>query len=181
MRTPKQFIVEGVDRMGKSTLIDGLLHELGYHLVVHMEKPKILSAYADRNAPLLQYQMAAYQQMFRLIDARGHNRVILDRAHLGELVYGPLYRKYDAQYVLDMEKTVPTHDCRLVLLTTSDFSFIKDDGLSLDFSKKELEQDLFKQAFAASSIEDKLIVDVCNGKGGYKTPDEVLSEVLRRK
>lgn len=180
MRTPKQFIIEGVDRMGKSTLIDGLLQELGYHLVVHYEKPKKLDAFAHHENSLLSYQMAAYQQMFRLIDAHRHNRVILDRAHLGELVYGPLYRKYDASYVLEMEQQIPTHDCRLVLLTTSDFSFIQDDGLSLDFSKKELEQDLFKQAFASSSIEDKVLVDVSNGRGGYKTPEQILAEVLRK-
>lgn len=181
MRQPKQFIIEGVDRLGKTTLIDRLLQELGYHLVVHMEKPKRLHSYEGKNYDaLLKYQEEAYAQMFRLIDAHRRNKVILDRGHLGELVYGPMYRKYDARYILELEAETPTHDCRLVLLTTSDFSFIKDDGLSLDFSKKELEQAKFIDAFSQSSIKDKVIIDVCNGKGGYRPTSEILAAVLQK-
>lgn len=180
MKQPKQFLIEGVDRMGKSTLIQGLLDTLGYHLVVHYEKPKKLKAYAERELPLRAYQIDTYIQMFRLIDAHRRNKVILDRAHLGEAVYAPIYRKYSGNYVFDIEQQVPTHDARLVLLTTSDFSFIKDDGLSLDFSKKEEEQRLFIEAFNKSAIADKLIIDVSNGKGGYKPAEQILAEVLRK-
>lgn len=178
MRTPKQFLIEGVDRMGKSTLIEGLLQELGYHLVVHYEKPKKLKAYSDLpHKGLFRYQWETYNEMFRMIDVG--TKLILDRAHLGEAVYAPMYRKYDGDYVFSMEKLVATHGARLVLLTTSDFSFIKDDGLSLDFSKKEIEQAKFIDAFSRSTIEDKVLVDVANGKGGYRDPKEILAAVLK--
>lgn len=177
--TPDQFIIEGVDRLGKSTLIKGLLNTLGYHLVVHYDKPKLLDYYKEMyGEPLKTYQVQLYNQMFKMID-RG-DRVIFDRGHLGELVYAPLYRKYNTDYVLEFEKDADTSKTRLVLLTTSDFSFIKDDGLSIDFSKKEQEQDLFMHAFRRSQIEDKIVVDVCNGKGGYKSNAQILAEVLKK-
>jgi thymidylate kinase len=179
---PKQFLIEGVDRMGKSTLIQGLLDKLGYHLVVHYDKPKKLQVYLeeDEQLALYCYQHALYTDMFDLIAADHH--LIFDRAHLGEMVYAPMYRKYSGEYVLDMERehAKNTTNARLVLLTTSDFSFIKDDGQSFDFSKKEAEQEKFVAAFARSQIKDKVFVDVSNKRGGYKSPAEILNEVLNK-
>jgi hypothetical protein len=179
MRPSTQYLVDGIDRLGKSTLIKNLQDELGYHLVVHYDKPKRLKVYEHFGSEaLFTYQYEAYKTMFNMINCG--LPVIFDRAHLGEMVYAPMYRGYDGDYVLDIEKEVNTRGTRLVLLTTSDFSFLKDDGLSFDFSKKEAEQALFIQAFHKSSIADKLIVDVSNGKGSYKTPDQILAEVLRK-
>lgn len=179
MNHPNQFLIEGVDRLGKSTLIQGILDELGYHLTLHYDKPKKLKRYVeDSESPLQMYQFRVYNGMFDLIN--NDQKVIFDRAHLGEMVYAPMYRKYSGDYVLDMEKWTDTKNARLVLLTTSDFSFIKDDGLSFDFGKKEQEQDLFVKAFAKSRIQDKLLVDVSNGKGGYRSAESILNEVLKR-
>ena len=177
MNQPRQFIIEGIDRMGKSSLIKGLLNELGYHLVVHYSKPERLAAYKDLPDPAFRYQWELYNQMFWMIEA--NMRVIFDRGHLGELVYAPLYRKYDVEYVRMMEKQADTSTARLVLLTTSDFSFLEDDGLSIDFSKKEEEQARFVEAFRGSAIEDKVLIDVHNGRGGYKTPEQILNEALK--
>ncbi len=180
MSQPKQFLIEGVDRMGKSTLIQGLLDRLGYHLVVHYEKPKKLQVYVeeDEASALRRYQIELYTQMFQMID-QGFN-VIFDRAHLGEVVYAPMYRGYFGDYTFDMERWTNRADARLILLTTSDFSFIKDDGLSLDFSKKELEQAKFIEAFNKSKIEDKILIDVSDGKGGYRSAESILNEVLKK-
>ena len=178
MRNPRQFFIEGVDRMGKSTVIDGILNELGYYLVVHSSKPKRLRCYEAGPQPLFEYQHSAYHNLFDMVSS--DVKVIFDRAHLGEMVYAPLYRGYDGSYVLEMEAAANTRNSRLVLLTTSDFSFVKDDGLSLDFSKKEEEQAVFVEAFNASTIKDKVLVDVSNGNGGYKTADQILCEVLKK-
>lgn len=172
------FLIEGVDRMGKSTLIQGLLNELGYHLVVHYDKPKLLKAYADEEKPLLEYQRVLYQNMFEMIHQG--MPVIFDRAHLGEVVYAPMYRKYSPEYIYMLEKMHDTSGARLVLLTTSDFSFVTDDGNSIDFTRKEEEQVRFVEAFNRSSIKDKVLVDVSNGRGGYKLAEEILAEVLKK-
>jgi thymidylate kinase len=178
MEQPKQFIIEGIDRMGKSSLIKGLLDELGYHLVIHYSKPELLKCYANYKTPLRRYQFELYNQMFRMIESQ--ENVIFDRGHLGELVYAPMYRKYQPDFVKQFEKQFNTTTARLVLLTTSDFSFLVDDGLSLDFSKKEEEQAKFVEAFNASRIEDKVLVNVCNGRGGYREAKSILDEVLKR-
>ena len=179
MKNPTKFLIEGVDRLGKSTLIKNLQQELGYHLVIHDQKPERLRRYSDLPDPLFLYQWQTYNTMFNLIQ-EPFSRIIFDRAHLGELVYGPMYRKYDADYVLELESGADTSHARLVLLTTSDFSFVSDDGLSIDFSKKEQEQDHFVHAFRRSTIQDKIIVDVSNGRGGYKDESTILAEVLKK-
>lgn len=179
MIQPRQFLIDGVDRMGKSTLIKGLLDELGYHLVIHYDKPKKLAAYQDLPDPLFRYQYELYREMFHVISSG--TKAIFDRSHLGEMVYAPLYRKYDPKiFIPFMENSANTQFSRLVLLTTSDFSFIQDDGLSIDFNKKEEEQELFKTAFVRSHIKDKVLVDVSNGRGGYKSPESILAEVLKK-
>jgi hypothetical protein len=91
-----------------------------------------------------------------------------------------MYRKYSGDYVYDLEKWTNTSKARLILLTTSDFSFIQDDGLSLDFSKKEEEQAKFLAAFKRSNIEDKVLIDISNGQGGYRSAESILAEVLKK-
>ena len=170
--------------MGKSTLIKGLQDRLGYHLVVHYEKPKLLECYEENSDwPLKAYQEASFDNMFRMLS--GTMDVICDRAHLGEFVYSPMYRNYDGSYVFEQEKGFVSYGSKfheqttLVLLTTDNFDFITDDGMSFDFSKKEIEQNQFIKAFERSIIKRKLIINVHNGHGGYKTPATILDEVLR--
>ena len=175
----RNILIDGCDRLGKSSLIEGLQQELGYFMVVHYEKPKLLKAY--KMSPY-RYQEASFNNMFQMLSF--HGRFILDRTHLGEMVYAPMYRGYSGDYVIEMEKyhTLAGSDFAdeslLVLLTTSDFSFIKDDGMSFDFSKKEEEQESFKRAFNMSTIKNKLIVDVANGKGFYREREDILAQVI---
>lgn len=178
----KSIILESIDRCGKSSLSEDLQDALGYHLVIHYEKPKKLEAYKHAIDPLEHYQEQSFITMFNLLTAS--SRLILDRAHLGEYVYSPRYRGYDGSYVFDMEQQFieagsQFHETTLlVLLTTTDFSIMKDDGLSFDFSKREEEQVDFIKAFNQSHIKNKLLIDVSNGKGGYRTRKSVLKQVL---
>jgi hypothetical protein len=181
----RNIIIEGVDRLGKSTLIEGLQQELGFFQVIHYEKPKKLKAYGENSALALKvYQEKSFFQMLMMLSTYG-TRYIMDRAHLGEYVYSPLYRHYPGDYVFSLEELMieSGHDFAestlLVLLHTSDFSFIADDGLSFDFTKKDEEQDLFKEAFKLSKIKSKLMVDVNDG-GKFKQPEAILKEVISK-
>lgn len=173
-----KFIIEGVDRLGKSTLIDGIQNELGYHVVIHLDKPKSLDAYNrfGDSGPRL-YQQHVYDNMALILSAP-HVDVILDRGHLGECVYAPMYRDYSGDYVFQLERNFSL-DTKLILLTTDNFDFVEDDGEGFDFSKIEQEQELFKQAFKKSRIRDKFIVNIHAGNGRRKTREEVLNEVLK--
>lgn len=204
---PKKFLIDGIDRLGKSTLIQNILQELGYHLVVHYDKPKVLQRnkyYAEGlketdpdqsqlemelfnlsvdNLARRIYQEDTNKNMFNLM--KTDIPVIFDRTHLGEMVYAPLYRGYSGEYVYDIEKDfleekmyTAHSEVRMVLLISSNLEMIQDDGLSFDPTKKYEEQTLFVKAFEQSRITNKVIVDVHDGKGGYRPYEEILKDAL---
>lgn len=188
-----KFLIDGIDRLGKSTLVKNLQEELGYHLVVHYDKPKDLRnhrlynvdgklAELSKEASLKIYQEQTNKYMFELM--KSPVPIIFDRTHLGEMVYAPLYRNYQGDYVFDEELSFifqrpKNKDVLLILLTTSNFEILKDDGQSFNWDKKALEQELFKSAFNKSSLP-KLRIDVHNGHGQYKDPYDILQEVLAK-
>lgn len=204
---PIKFLIDGIDRLGKSTLIQNIQEELGYHLVIHYDKPKLLANLVDmadcikrceasetdydesyRNLSLENlarrlYQEEANRGMFDLL--KDKTPMIFDRTHLGEMVYAPLYRKYSGEYVYDMEKELiqdkpysHEDDIRLILLISSNTDMLVDDGLSFDPAKKNEEQEMFIRAFMKSNLVNKVMVDVHNGKGGYKSYEEVFTEAI---
>lgn len=205
---PFKFLIDGIDRLGKSSLIQKIQQEFGYHLVIHYDKPKLLGHLlwvADEiksgdpeqmnpeyvkiqhlsreNIALRLYQEDANQGMFNLL--LNDTPTIFDRTHLGEMVYAPLYRQYTGDYVYAMEKDAldakpfsADDDIRLILLTTSNFDMLQDDGLSFDFNKKADEQQMFIDAFNKSYIVNKVMVDVHDGKGEYRSPQDIYVEAV---
>jgi hypothetical protein len=193
-------IVESVDRLGKDTLIKGIKDRLGYFHTIHYQKPELLEYYLKEarfqfNKPddyidldIKRYAQRSYQQrsfvdMFGLLSSG--NRYLMNRAHLGEFVYSPRYREYDGSYVFDLEERfIKDHGSKfhqttlLVLLTSSDFAFITDDGLSFDWDAKEEEQNDFIRAFEKSNIVNKLMIDVNDGAGCFVPKDLILDTVL---
>ena len=183
------FVIEGIDRLGKSTLINNIEQAKGHALKFHYEKPKKLDIY---DSDLREYQRKSFINGFKLLFNNNllhvpivqNPLVIFDRFHLGECVYSPMYRKYDGDYVFDLEQHFNLKNegyprTKLILLTTSDFSFIEDDGESFDFSKKEDEQNEFIRAFKKSTFKNKVMIDISNGAGGFKDQYEILELALK--
>ena len=176
-----KYVLEGVDRVGKSSLVSGIQHKRGFHATMHFSKPIALDCY---NGSLREYQERSFRAMFSILRDAKYTPFICDRAHLGECVYGPLYRQTDGDYVFDLEKSFDmqqNHSTRLVLLT-EDFSVSRhfvDDGESFDITKREQEQEMFIAAFERSIIPDKRIICVTDrALGGFRSKDEILAEVL---
>jgi thymidylate kinase len=177
------FIIEGCDRLGKSTLINQIKQELGFHQVIHFGKPEVLNFYSnnlcDGDAKEF-YQTDSFINGFVLLSESNSN-LIFDRFHIGEFVYAPRYRGYDGSYVFNLEKSYEVDKwdhVTLVLMTTSDWSFIQDDGESFDFSKKEEEQNSFIEAFNKSIFKHKVLIDI-NDRSSYKNPKDILAEITR--
>lgn len=192
------YAIEGLDRLGKSTLIEGIRNKCGYYEVVHFSKPQRLDFYKGsawelfdedtyrmkpvENADLFNYQKASFVNS--MIMARGGARIIFDRWHLGEAVYAPLYRGYSGDYVFEIEKLQRMDQCQSVrlILLTEDFDVSKhfvDDGESFDITKREQEQEMFIAAFERSIIPDKRIICVTDpGVGGFKPKSQILAEAL---
>lgn len=189
-----KFMIEGLDRLGKDTLIKEIQHERGFHQVLHYSKPEVLECYtpkADLQAPetmraaLRAYQEASFRTMFSIMRDAKFSHVICNRAHLGEMVYAPLYRGYDGSYVFELERAFNIEllfNLRLVLLV-EDFDTSRhfvDDGESFDITKRRDEQDRFLDAFERSHIADKRIVQVTDSStGGFKQREQILHEVIR--
>lgn len=194
----RNIIIEGVDRIGKSSLIDGIQDTLGFFQELHYQKPKVLNFYvkqaeqaqlgltgdALKRYALKEYQVASFMQMFHAISSKG--RYLMNRSHLGEFVYAPRYRQYDGSYVFDLETHFQEQSgsdfaktTMLVLLHSSDIGFITEDGNSLGgLDKRDAEQNDFIRAFERSIIVYKIMVDVCDGQGGFAPKEAILKAVL---
>jgi thymidylate kinase len=187
-----KYMIEGLDRLGKDTLIGGIQHKLGYHQVLHFSKPPVLECYTqedgdpvqNKREALYRYQETSFRTMFSLLRDAVYSPIICNRAHLGECVYANLYRGYDGSFVFQLEELFMKNvqNTRLVLLV-EDFdiaSHFVDDGLSLGaVQNRQREQELFLAAFERSIIGDKRIVSVTDpALGGFKPRDRILHEVL---
>lgn len=173
-------IVEGPDNSGKSTLIkkiksyysDYTLQSLHFSSVKH----KSLDDCINYNKKL--YNMMFDMMIFSIkYDKSG---ILMDRSHLGELVYGPLYRDYAGEYVLDIEKNILNiHDVinnffLITLVDKPENLISREDGesISIDLNNKNKEIQLFKEAHNKSLIKNKLIINIEN-----KDANEVFEEV----
>lgn len=193
----KNIIIEGIDQIGKSTLIEGLYQNLGYFQELHFQKPRLLEVYLDKarhdhihgtsdavikREALKQYQIASFTQMFCALKSNG--RFLMNRSHLGEFVYSKRYRGYDGDYVFDMEQKFNeesnfAENTLLVLVHTSDLSFITDDGQSLGtLDMRDGEQMDFIKAFETSIIKHKVMIDVTDGSGNFTQKNQILNAVL---
>lgn len=173
--------IEGIDRLGKSTLIQNIKDELGFYQVIHFQKPQQLKCYKF-GEQLFQYQYDCFKNSMVL--AKSGAKLIFDRWHLGEVVYSDAYRGYFGDYVFELEKEAQLQNCqniKLVLLT-EDFSksahFISD-GESFDDSRREEEQNRFIEAFNKSILPNKQIVCVTAEDGRFRSQLDILNEVLK--
>jgi hypothetical protein len=175
------FVIDGIDRLGKNTLIDGIRDELGYFEMIHFQKPQVLRAYADSAAPLITYQYESFKNGFLALQSGA--RFIFNRSWIGEAVYGPLYRSTNASWIWNLEQEMGARflPVRLILLT-EDFeksTHFVDDGLSFDPSARQSEQARFIHAFGKSEIQDKRLICVTDPvTGGWRRREDILAEAI---
>lgn len=141
--------------------------------IVHYSNIKL-----DTNEDIKLASQIRYREMFRLMSVLpNENVLIFDRAHLGETVYSPIYRKYSGDFVFDYEKDYASHNnpvTKLIVFTDTPEAVIerdkkRGDGLSfsLDIERKREEIAAFERAYEMSSLDKKLIH--LNGR----TPEEI--------
>ena len=152
-------IIEGIDRIGKSTCCQHLV-DIGYRSM-HFSKPE-----GETQNEKAFFQKGTFDRMFAFISTlEGQDaNIVMDRAHLGEYVYGPLYRPdadVDVNYIFDLERDNECQDVLLILLIHRNLDVVRarDDGEGFDIEKLEEEQDKFLEAFDRSHLS-KLKIDV---------------------
>jgi thymidylate kinase len=163
-------IVEGLDRCGKSTLVEHLRKRYftSPNILVHHSSspPKV----ENPNA----WEIKHYSSLFRtardLVKFGGYD-VIFDRFHLGAAVYGEKYRGANPAdiYELDYRYLSNYPQAALILLTDDPEAIAaRDDGDSLEKSLHEYNETMsaFIEAYTVSSCMHKLHINV-SGNGGF--------------
>ncbi len=164
------YIFEGMDNCLKDTLIQ----KLRSHLSPQTQVLKYSSPPPNIESPEL-WQKEHFKDMFDLLELNlqlsGYRNLILNRAHIGEYVYSPLYRGYDGSWIFDLEKSflkkIKSHANKIKLFVFYDSNDeqlgLREDGQSFsesNFSKMASERNKFLNAFEKSSIKLKRSYDL---------------------
>ena len=166
-------IVEGLDRCGKSTLVEHLRKRYftSPHILVHHSSspPKV----EDPNEWELKHYSSLFQTARDLVKF-GNYDVIFDRFHLGAAVYGEKYRGANPAdvYELDNRYLRDYSNAALILLTDKPEAIAaRDDGDSLEKSLKDYYDTMsaFVEAFVVSSCPNKLHINITDNGGFVNT------------
>lgn len=177
----KHIIVEGTDRVGKNTLINFLCSKTQNYCVRHFGKPLGLS-----NEERIRYQKQDFLNEFRLslltckdtnFERTPEDLYIWNRSHIGEWVYGKMYRNYHPTWIWEEEQKFlfdKTDTYLILLYGEPDFLIKREDGnsLSAKLEDRECEINLFHEAFDMSIIPNKL--KICINKGDSYVPIDVI-------
>lgn len=167
--TKSQVIIfEGMERCGKDTQIELMksAHPEFAFRVMHFSNVKGLDADETR-----EYSKKLYRRTFSLMDfciAVHDQHLILNRAHLGETVYGKIYRGYEGNYVYDIEKQfkrVVDNVSLIVLVDEPENVMSREDGESLSEGKIDQisqEKERFELAYKKSIINHKTLININN-------------------
>ena len=185
----KLLIIEGPDRCGKNTLIQNFTSQAENSIVRHWGAAKGNTDIEKRNYQYQffkkEFQLATERNKYTMPDTDRYQKdiYIWNRAHLGEFVYGDLYRntqprdwvmRMETDFSFDIDPSV-----YLVLLTApAEFLCKRDDGLSftdkIDGKNAELQK--FHTAFIESKIMNKILINVSDGEN-YRSASEIFDEI----
>lgn len=186
----KLIIVEGCDRVGKNLLCDEL------YKMATLKNSNVTYRHwrfplGETNADKIMYQKMSFQKEFTLFremnfdsyyTGRGNDLMIWNRAHIGEYVYGTIYRNYEPNWIYNLEilhNFDENPEIYLILLDAdAEFVCANDDGHSFsnDIETKNKELELFRQAFKKSHIQNKLNIKVNDGNQ-FRNSRNILNEV----
>lgn len=162
------YIFEGMDKCLKDTFIQKLRGSLAPETqVLKFSTPPDVH---NKEA----YQKKHFKDMFNILTTSvttSSRNVILNRAHLGECVYAPIYRGYSADWIFDLEEEFlsvsSSHNSitKLILLYDSSNNQLRkrEDGKSLSKMNDEKlnnERKLFIEAFHKSRFRNKIEFDL---------------------
>jgi len=183
----KTIIVEGCDRTGKNTVIDFITSKTKNYVVRHFALPQ-----GDTIEEKIAFQKKDFRNHFILANTTRALRdaddlyYIMNRAHLGEWVYGWKYRNYQADWIwnLEAEFNLQSHDVYLIgLFGTPEFLIQQEDGHSISAKLKDREEevDAFVDAFHKSIIPNKLIycVNETHPELRYKPKGMLFNEITK--
>lgn len=166
-------IIEGPDRVGKDTLIKSLKNRFYRENCIELHYSGVKPY--DGGMSVKDVSVEINKNMFKILNTDFN--FIVNRSHIGEMVYSPKYRGYSGDYVFELEKNLKRTDVFLILLTDKAETLAKrDDGESFSNKVQDIENEieLFRKALKMSGIKNKLEIS-CSGK----TKEQVASEAIK--
>jgi thymidylate kinase len=184
LKLGKVIIVEGLDRTGKDTQITLLENYFKSKnetfLQLHFGKPMPLE---KEEMIFTSKNMFKNTFEFMLKSLKLQQNFILNRFHIGEAVYAPLYRNYSGNYVFSIEKKYckkfieEWNNVYLITFTDTPEHFIeREDGNSFSKNKgmKKKEIKRFVDSTQKSNIKNKIIINI-DGKSIEQVQKEVFT------
>ena len=182
----KLIIIEGTDRTGKDTLVNRLIEDNRNVVKRHWGFPK-----GNTNDERTRHQKKSFNEefhLYELLNIHGPDDMIMiwNRAHLGEFVYGTIYRdskpetwvwKLEEDHEFDMRSEVYL----ILLYADPEFVAAKDDGKSYSdkIEDKTKEINAFLNAFENTKINKKIKIKVNEDRDSYKAHDTIYEEVKK--
>jgi thymidylate kinase len=178
-------LIEGQDCVGKNFLIERFIRDKKNVIIRHFSNPE-----GETDEERIQYQKDDFLHEFRQqllrndLTKTSDDVFIWNRSHIGEWVYGKIYRKYEPHWIFDLEKLFAfdkKQDIFLVLLDAdAEFTLQNDDGLSLttNLEKRKFEIERFQEAFDKSLITNKIKIKVNKDLTTFKNIEEIYAELL---
>ena len=184
----KLIIIEGTDNTGKDTLISRILEKYPTATVIHCGKP-MTKKYSSKEQDEL-FRIYAQNIVEGKYDST--HIIIMNRSHIGEYVYGVLYRNRDKievqQMINDIDDILYYRkdlEIKYIQLLSSSKELLKnnEDGKSLsngNIEKINTEASQFKEIFDNINIKesDKRLIYVNNGDG-FRTREDIFNEAFR--
>lgn len=176
-------LIEGCDCLGKDTQINFIEKEFEKRNqvvhIIHYSNIKL-----DTNEAIKKASELRYREMFNLLNSVKYpNNLVLNRSHIGESTYSPIYRSYSGDFVFDFEKDFVNKDhqpTKLIVFTDDAEKCLERDkkrndgkSFSLELEKRKQEIKAFERAYEMSVLDKKLI----HLKG--RTPEEIWEQDVK--
>lgn len=149
-------VVEGIDRVGKTTLCKRIESELGFIYFKDLSGINIPFVTTGMLKTVAYNKMTTAIEFLKLFGGKNEPHIVIDRFHLTELVYGKLKRGYfnRACYIAD--------EVLSELFTTLIFIFADSNQCVLSNSEHKFDLDDYNNGFVEfytkSKIDDKLLI-----------------------
>lgn len=180
----KLIIIEGTDNTGKDTLISKILEKYPIATIIHCGKP-----YSKKYSSIEQDTLFnIYRNLIIDNEFKSSNAIIMNRSHIGEYVYGTLYRNRSKDEVLNMINNINIalnnkKDLSIyyIQLLCDSMNLLKnnEDGKSLSngqIDKIQNESNLFKEIFEKTNIKNKKLIFVNDGDK-FRLREDIFKEV----
>lgn len=141
-------IVDGIDRVGKTTLCNLLSESLDYP--ISKDDVRYALTYDD-----MLIGTEKNNTFVNLIEQGCLKNIIFDRFHFTEFTYGVIERGYINTFMIDIDKRLSNLNVLLILVKPTDVNFSSNEhGKSLNKHNA-----VFNALFECSQIKNKIVTD----------------------